>query len=134
MLPPEERHILRTRLALAEQIDGDEPPANPMDATLRLASHVVMLAFDDVGKRRQAQHAKFAGAHRAGQDATQLEKDIDRYKREFADADAAELQLIEAVCLPELLEGARVLKAGGGAKRLPPFCAELLRMRDASDC
>ena len=110
---------------------GETRPRDTVDATMRNASAIIVTILDDVGRRLQETHSQQFKGGRQGE--TKLDVDLEKHKAEFAAADAADVQLVEAVCLPALREGIRLLREVGPDATLPPLCAELLHVRDVAE-
>ena len=139
--PPSNQRIFQDRLKLIEQIDDGSCPSNVQDASCRLATNVIMSILDDVGRRRQARNSAGSSTLRACEQ-TELQLHTEKYRGDLNAADAAELQLVEAVCLSELRNGTADLKAEAEHgvvtpsmmwERLTPFCGALLRCRDPAE-
>ena len=111
---------------------GETRPDDAVDATMRNASAVVVVILNDIGRKRQAHHSQHATVGREGE-MSKLDKDLETHRAEFTAADMADVQLLEAVCLPALKKGIDKLRKDGAHATLPLLCAELLNVRDAAE-
>ena len=126
--PTKQNDIYDKQLAHIKQIDGLTVPTSSSEATARLAVFVVISILDDVGARQKEEAVK--KLKRSGTRLKRAETVTDAAMREerekkdkayeFEAADVAELELVEATCIPALQSGLAILSARSRSSRSPP--------------
>ena len=150
-VPVANNEIFNQHLAHIQQIDTTTLPESVDDATVRLATFVVISILDDCGHNaKEAVQRRMKGAQkRLHRSATALgsagslwELEAQREQdRELAAADVRELALVQAFCVPVLEEGLALARECAPRMHnddpppadLTPFCRMLLECRHPHD-